>query len=72
MFIKPMQKCVLCVQANVLHVLYKHVPFSMYPKHSPQQHSKVQSGCGWCPVGVGFQNVPVAGVLGTSELGITF
>ena len=50
MIIKHMQKCVLCVQAIVLYVLYKHVRCSMCPKHEPQQHSEVQSGCGCSPV----------------------
>ena len=67
MCIKHMQKCLLCVQANVLQVLYKHVPCSMYPKHEPHPHSEVQSGCGCSPVDVGVQNVPVARVLGMSD-----
>ena len=67
MFIKHKQKCLLCVQASVLHVLYRHVPFSMYPKHKPQPHSEVQSGCGCSPVGAGVQHVPVARVLGMSD-----
>ena len=39
----------------------------MRPKHEPQKHFDVQSGCGCSLVGVGFQNVLVACVLGMSE-----
>ena len=63
MFIKHTQKSVLCDQANVLRVLYKHVPCSMYPKHEPQPHYKVQSGCGCSSAGGGVQKMPVARVL---------
>ena len=70
MFIKHTQKC-LCVQASVLHVFYGHVPFSMYPQHEPQPHFEVQRGCGCSPVGVGFQHMAVAKVLGTSDLANT-
>ena len=66
-YIKHMQKCLLCVQANVLHVFYTHVPFSMYPKHEPQPHSEVISGCGCSPVGVGVQHGAVARILGMSD-----
>ena len=62
-----MQQMLLRVQATVLPVLYRHVQVSMYPKHKPQQHSEVQSGCGCSPVGVGVQHVPVARVLGMSD-----
>ena len=50
---------------------YKHVLFSMYPKQKPQQHFEFQRGCGCSLVGVGVQNVPVAYVLGTSDLAKT-
>ena len=72
MFIKQLQNRLLCFQGSVLYVLCRHVPFPMCPKHEPRQHSEVQSGCGSSLVGVGFQNVPVAGVLGTSNLSKTF
>ena len=42
------------------------------PKFMPQQHYEVQSCCGCSPVGVGAQHVPVAGVLGTSDLARRF
>ena len=71
-FIKHMQKRLLCVQASVLHVLYTHVLFSMYPKHKPQPHFEVQHGCGCSPVGVGAQHVPVACVLGMSDSATSF
>ena len=67
MFIKHIQKSLLCFQAIVLYVLYRHVLFSMCPRHKPSQHFEVWSGCGCSPVGVGFQNVPVARILGMSD-----
>ena len=61
----------LCVQANVLHVLYKHVPFSMYPKHEPQPHSETQSGCACIPEGFDFQNMALIGIRKQKRFGIT-
>ena len=72
MSITHMQKCLLCVQANVLRVLYKHVPCSMYSKHKPQPHSEAKRGRGCSPVGADVQNVAVAKVLGLSESTNTF
>ena len=67
MFIKHLQNCVLRVQASVLHVLHRHVPFSRCPKLEPQLHSEVLSSCGSSLVGVDVHNVAVARVLGMSD-----
>ena len=56
------------MQHVVLLVFCRHVRFSTCLKQEPQQHLDVQGGCGCNLVGVGFQNVPVARVLGMSDL----
>ena len=62
MLIKHKENDVLYLNMLFLLVFYRHVRFWRCPKHVPQQHFEVQS-----LVGVGFQNVPVARVLGMSE-----
>ena len=68
MFIRQWQNSVMCFQANVLHVLYKHVSFSMCTKLKPQLHSEVLSSCGSSLVGVNVNKAAVAQVLGMSDL----
>ena len=55
MFIKHVQKSVLCFQASVLHVL-----LSRCPKLEPQLHSEVLSSCGSSHVDFDVHNVVVA------------
>ena len=72
MFITHMQKGVLCFQASVLHVLYRHVPFSKWPKLEPQLHYQILSSCGPSLVRVGVRSVAVARVLGMSDSAKSF
>ena len=51
----------------VLIMFYKHMPFWMCPKHEPRRHLEIMNGWGCNLVGVGFQHVAVAGVLGSSD-----
>ena len=62
-----MQNSVLCFQANVLHAVCRHVPFSRCPNLKAQSNSKVLSSCGLSLVGVDVHNVALARVLGVPD-----
>ena len=76
MFIKHKQKLLLCGQANVLHVPYRHVPFSCAPNTSHNHVLKFKvavtmsrgdrcskCGCGSCSGHVRLGNIVLSNVL---------
>ena len=72
MYIRYMQKCVLCFQVSFLQLRYKDVQSSKCPKLKPQLHSEVRSSCGSSLVRVGVHNVAEARVLGMSDSATSF